>query len=589
VNHRLNSLLCILALSALALAAAALLAQNPQPAHQAQEVHVSGVRVSQVQLKPGETPPQVQQLLGKPDQETTFGENLTYIYSTIEVIFKAGRLTGVTRRPPQGVQSGGFLAGVKPISGQGSPQTVATATAGSKSVGEGQRIANVTPTPADQQAVAEMERSTVAQADLASFKTEGALQAQALTAQELAAARGGRPAGGSQAGVSGAAGQAGQVSDSASAISGRLGGIFNRVKVKQRSQTVQTATAPLTLQEEQEIGREVAAKVIAYFHVYQNNALTRYVNLVGANVAAEADRRDISYHFAVLDSADPNAISAPGGYVFITLGAVTLCQDESQLAGVLAHEVAHVNEKHVLHVLERDKQLRAGENEASSHVPGSDYFKNLSSGALVKVVDQGLAPDDEFDADRLGATYAHGAGYPAEGLNRFLASLAQATNQGANSFWTRTHPPVDQRNQHLDQLVAGNGWNDASRPLLAERFTVQTAEESASWTVPIDNGRAAGPPVVVERVSSGGTAESPAATPPPHETGVNDDTIVSEINAKLWQDSVLKNLDIDVTSENGVVTLAGKVKTPLQKAAVQRIAKSEKGVVRVVNQLTVSH
>jgi beta-barrel assembly-enhancing protease len=576
VNRKLNSLLCIPTPLAIAIATAALLAQNPRPAQQAQEVHASGIGTKQVQLKPGQTPQQVQQLLGKPDQETTFKENLTYIYSTVEVIFKAGKLAGVTRRPQ-------FLAGVKPINGQGSPQTVATATAGSKSVGEGQKIADVTPTPADQQAVDKMVLSTVSQVDLANFATEGGLQAQARSRQLE---------GGSKAGVSDVAGRSGQASDLAAGLSGgralgRIGGILGRAK--KPGQKVQEATVPLTLQEEQEIGREVAAKVIAYFHVYEDNALTRYVNLVGASVAAQQDRLDISYHFAVLDSADINAISAPGGYVFITLGAVTLCKDESELAGVLAHEVAHVAQKHVLHVLERDKELRAGASEASAHLPGSDYFKNLSNRALVKVIDQGLAPADEFDADRLGATYAHGAGYPSDGLRRFLESLAQATNQGANSFWTRTHPPVDQRDQQIDQLIAANGWNDAGRPRLAKRFTAQTAEGSASWTVPMDNGRAVGPPVVVERISSDEREKNPAATTAPQPTRVSDDTIVSEINAKLWQDSVLKTLDIAVTSENGVVTLAGKVKTQLQKAAVERIAKSEKNVVRVIDQLSVSH
>lgn len=246
-------------------------------------------------------------------------------------------------------------------------------------------------------------------------------------------------------------------------------------KYKDKLQKVQEATKPMTVEEEQEIGREVAAKMIAAFHVYRNDALTRYVNLVGASVAVQSERQDIQYHFAVLDSDDINAFSAPGGYVFITRGAVKLCEDESELAGVLAHEVGHVAGKHVIHIVEHDKALRAGMDEASAHAPGSAYLQNMSKNILVRIFDQGLAPADEFDADNRGVRYAHNAGYPADGLERFLVRLDQATNQGANSFFTRTHPPVKERNEHIQQQIASEHWEDAGRPALADRFTTLTA------------------------------------------------------------------------------------------------------------------
>ena len=254
------------------------------------------------------------------------------------------------------------------------------------------------------------------------------------------------------------------------------GQIFGRIKRGiDKVQQVQETTKPISVEEEQEIGREVAAKMIAAFHVYRNDALTRYVNLVGASVAAQSERQDIHYHFAVLDSDDINAFSAPGGYVFITRGALKLCEDEAELAGVLAHEVGHIAGKHVIHIVEHDKVLRAGMDEASAHTPGSAYLQNISKNILVRIFDQGLAPEDEFDADSRGVRYAHGAGYPANGLERFLVRLDQATNQGANSFFTRTHPPVKDRNERIQQQIAMEHWEDADRPALADRFTTLTA------------------------------------------------------------------------------------------------------------------
>jgi predicted Zn-dependent protease len=245
-------------------------------------------------------------------------------------------------------------------------------------------------------------------------------------------------------------------------------------KAAEKAQKVQKVLQPMTVEEEREVGREVAAKIVAFFHLYKDEALTRYVNLVGTTVAAQAERQDITYHFAVLDSDDINAFSAPGGYIFITRGAVALCEDESELAGVLAHEVGHVAGKHVLKIVERDKALRAGMEEAQAHMPGSAYLDKMSKGILVKLIDQGLAPGDEYDADQRGTKYAHAAGYPADGLARFLTKLDQATEQGGKSFWTRTHPPVKERNVRIQQTLTAQHWEDADRPKLADRFAAET-------------------------------------------------------------------------------------------------------------------
>jgi len=245
-------------------------------------------------------------------------------------------------------------------------------------------------------------------------------------------------------------------------------------KAADKAQKAQKALQPMTLEEEREVGREVAAKVVAFFHLYKDDALTRYVNLVGATVAAQSERQDVTYHFAVLDSDDINAFSAPAGYIFITRGAVALCEDESELAGVLAHEVGHVAGKHVLKIVERDKALRAGFDEAKAYAPGSAYLHKMSRGVLIKLIDQGLAPADEFDADQRGIKYAHAAGYPADGLARFLTKLDEATQQGGKSFWTRTHPPVKDRNARLQQTITAQHWEDADRPKLAGRFAAQT-------------------------------------------------------------------------------------------------------------------
>ncbi len=249
-------------------------------------------------------------------------------------------------------------------------------------------------------------------------------------------------------------------------------------KILDKAQDVHKQMAPLTVEQEKDIGREVAAKVVGYFHLHNDTGLSQYVNLVGATVAAQSPRQDVQYHFAILDSDEINAFSAPGGYIFVTRGALALCDDESELAGVLAHEVAHIAAKHVVHVIEHDKQMQAGFQEASSHMQSNQYtqyVQNMSKKLLINLIDHGLAPGDEYDADQKGVAIAHAAGYPADGLERFLTKLGQATSQGSVSWWSKTHPPVSDRNAKIQQQIATEKWQDADRPKLAERYAMAVA------------------------------------------------------------------------------------------------------------------
>jgi len=269
-------------------------------------------------------------------------------------------------------------------------------------------------------------------------------------------------------------------------------------------QTTQVKAQRLTLEQEQDLGREMAAKLIAYFHLYSSEALTRYVNLVGLTVAAQSDRQDVKYHFAVLDTDEINEFSAPGGYIFITRGTLALCEDESELAGVLAHEVGHVAAKHVVHGVERTMTMLPALEASQVTVPGAaqqgvfvqqvaknimtrlpgyvelpeqgpDYFQQLSRNILVKSLGHGLVPDDEYDADKRGATFAHAAGYRADGLEHLLLRVDKTIQEGGNSLWVPTQPPVRARIDRLQKFISEQHWEDTDRPRLPERLAQEKA------------------------------------------------------------------------------------------------------------------
>ncbi|HEU5283717.1 MAG TPA: M48 family metalloprotease, partial [Burkholderiales bacterium] len=113
----------------------------------------------------------------------------------------------------------------------------------------------------------------------------------------------------------------------------------------------------VSAEEEAVIGRQIAGNLLGAAPLVKDDKLQAYVNRVGRWVALQSGRPDLKWTFGVIESADINAFAAPGGYVFVTRGLYARLQDEAQLAGVLAHEVGHVQQKHHLKLLQQQQLL----------------------------------------------------------------------------------------------------------------------------------------------------------------------------------------------------------------------------------------
>lgn len=197
---------------------------------------------------------------------------------------------------------------------------------------------------------------------------------------------------------------------------------------------------------ENTLGREAAANVVARYGLSDDEKLQKYVRLVGATCARKAKRKDVTWRFAVLDSDAPNAFSAPGGYVFVTAGLVKLLNDEAQLAGVIGHEIEHVDNKHAM------KALRlAGTAEAASQLLGDKAALRAGAKGLINLMDRGLGRSAEMDADAEGAKLIARVGYDSSGLTRALALMEEKAGDSAKKFESR-HPPYDQRIEALKAL-----------------------------------------------------------------------------------------------------------------------------------------
>ena len=225
--------------------------------------------------------------------------------------------------------------------------------------------------------------------------------------------------------------------------------------------------------EEVELGRAIAAAVGARYRLLRDAKLTRYVALVGNTVAANSERPDLRYNFAVLDSPDINALAAPGGFIFITRGALNAMKDEAALAGVLGHEIGHIALRHHGETIKAQKRkalaLTVGQ-EAVRHTSAS-AFSNLigaTADALAEqIILKGHSRAEEMESDRVGFQYAARAGYDPAGLREFLASLnaRSASDAGAAKFFS-THPGTEERLEEQGKLRkewTGAGRREAAR------------------------------------------------------------------------------------------------------------------------------
>lgn len=243
------------------------------------------------------------------------------------------------------------------------------------------------------------------------------------------------------------------------------------------------AHLPIGAAKETEIGRGIAATVAGRWRVVPDSALNAYVDLVGQVVAQQSPRAgEVAFRFAVLDTDEVNAFAAPGGYVFVTRGALAMMRSEAELAGVLAHEVGHVDEKHVLQHIQKADALRGMRDEAGLTGPVLDQVAAMGSSRLFT----GLERGDEMQADSLALLYAAAAGYRADGLLRFLTRLGEAeaaeeaSSAGASAparglgarlrEMRATHPPTADRIAAVGRHLSSGAIDPAAGEAVEARF-----------------------------------------------------------------------------------------------------------------------
>ena len=229
------------------------------------------------------------------------------------------------------------------------------------------------------------------------------------------------------------------------------------------SQAVSNAAETITPEQEYYIGRAVGANILNSYSLWKDNAaLTAYLNLICNVIAINSPRPDIynGYFVMILDSDEINAFATPGGHIFVTRGLVACAESEDALAGVIAHEVAHIQLQHGLKAIKNARMNQAliatGSAAVSEALPLGELtsiFTESIGEVINTMVISGYSQSQEFEADNMAVSLMEASGYDPAGLMMMLRTLERNYNPSGSGFG-KTHPTPARRIANAEKAIA---------------------------------------------------------------------------------------------------------------------------------------
>jgi predicted Zn-dependent protease len=218
--------------------------------------------------------------------------------------------------------------------------------------------------------------------------------------------------------------------------------------------------AAFTLEDERKVGKEFYDKLNENNFLIKDRQLNDYITQIGNRVLAQSKKAPFNYTFSIVDSSAINAFATPGGYIYIHKGLISAVDTEAELAGVIAHELAHANARHIASIVDKSTKLNiaalaaiiaaaflGGGGEATAAIAA---FSMAGAGSLTLKYQR----EHEEEADRLGISYLSNAGYNPEATVGFLRLIKrhEFLSRSIPSY-LRTHPGTDERIFYLEGLL----------------------------------------------------------------------------------------------------------------------------------------
>ena len=201
-------------------------------------------------------------------------------------------------------------------------------------------------------------------------------------------------------------------------------------------------------------GQSFSQSIKAQSKMVNNTEQLKYLNDIGQRLAKLMGRKEFEYEFNIIEDPTPNAFALPGGKIFFHTGMLELMDSEAELAGVLAHEIAHSVLSHSYKNIGESALTGTASNLIGS-VLGREAGIASNVGGLL--LSQKFSRDKEKQSDILGLRVLDAAGYSADGLYNVMAKLKRLSGGGANLL--SSHPASEERMRYLEELIQTNGYN----------------------------------------------------------------------------------------------------------------------------------
>jgi len=257
-----------------------------------------------------------------------------------------------------------------------------------------------------------------------------------------------------------------KIADVGAQVAGATGVIDKNTAnaISNSSKAIGSAAEEINPEQEYYIGRAVGANILATYKIWNGSpALTAYVNRICAAITINSPRPNIynGYFAAILDSNEINAFATSGGHIFITRGLINAAKSEDALAGVIAHEIAHIQLQHSIKAIKTSRitnALLVTGTSAAGAAAGynvnelTDIFNESVGEIVTTMVNNGYSQTQEFDADNTAMSLMAAAGYSPSGLIDMLKELNNLQS-GSSGGFGKTHPTAAQRITNAEKSV----------------------------------------------------------------------------------------------------------------------------------------
>jgi beta-barrel assembly-enhancing protease len=234
----------------------------------------------------------------------------------------------------------------------------------------------------------------------------------------------------------------------------QFGGLINKA---QKAKDIKDKADEMNFssKEERQLGEKISAKLVDDFGVYQDKEVTKYVTLLGTVLAKESEHPDLNWTFIVLDTDGVNAFAAPGGIVHVTRGLLGLVKNEAELAGILGHEITHVDVKHTVRAIQKSKAVSIAGDAAGSGSLRDELIAKVAEKGYKIILDGEFSREDENEADEKGVRLANKVGYDPHGLMDVLKKLdARNSGRDERNGLFASHPATKSRIADIEKQIA---------------------------------------------------------------------------------------------------------------------------------------